>query len=266
MRYYLGNGKLKTRVEIVLVQVRQCSICTVIITCASNNWVMINVYFKHVSTNNKIMWYSECHYYVFGSRVISTMAAYDAAHYADMVYFYGLCDGNATQAAARYRAKYNAPGDRHPDDKTIKAAWQRLQQTGTVLRRKKTGQTRSATDEEHETAVLQHFVEDPRTSTRRVAAAEDISQSLVVKILHRHRFHPYKVSLLQELWPNDPMNRLEFTLWLQARELVDRGFIQRVLWSDEAHFYRSGTVNRHNCHYWSDSNPHWMRTSHFQVP
>jgi len=26
----------------------------------------------------------------------------------------------------------------------------------------------------------------------------------------------------------------------------------------------NGTVNRHNCRYWADENPHWMREAHTQ--
>ncbi|EFN77660.1 hypothetical protein EAI_05452, partial [Harpegnathos saltator] len=37
--------------------------------------------------------------------------------------------------------------------------------------------------------------------------------------------------------------------------------------SDEATFQINGAVNRHNCKYWSDENPHWMsdlRTQYLQ--
>jgi len=29
--------------------------------------------------------------------------------------------------------------------------------------------------------------------------------------------------------------------------------------SDEATFKNNGELNRHNCHYWLDTNPHWHR-------
>lgn len=37
-----------------------------------------------------------------------------------------------------------------------------------------------------------------------------------------------------------------------------------VLFSDEATFVSTGEVNRHNMHYWSANNPHWMRTADHQ--
>ena len=37
-------------------------------------------------------------------------------------------------------------------------------------------------------------------------------------------------------------------------------FFRYVLFSDESKFYSDGQLNRHNCHYWSDENPHWYRS------
>lgn len=31
-------------------------------------------------------------------------------------------------------------------------------------------------------------------------------------------------------------------------------------------FFLNGEVNRHNCRYWSDTNPHWFRETHTQYP
>lgn len=31
------------------------------------------------------------------------------------------------------------------------------------------------------------------------------------------------------------------------------------MFSDEAGFRSTGQLNRHNCHYWSVVNPHWVR-------
>ena len=36
----------------------------------------------------------------------------------------------------------------------------------------------------------------------------------------------------------------------------DPNILDNIIWSDEASFKLNGKVNRHNCVYWSDSNPH----------
>lgn len=40
---------------------------------------------------------------------------------------------------------------------------------------------------------------------------------------------------------------------------VNRIFLSQILWTDEATFGNNEIVNRHNMHYCSDLNPHWMR-------
>jgi len=43
-------------------------------------------------------------------------------------------------------------------------------------------------------------------------------------------------------------------------------FLDNIVFSDEATFELTGNVNRHNCRYWSNINPHWMRENHTQHP
>ena len=40
--------------------------------------------------------------------------------------------------------------------------------------------------------------------------------------------------------------------------------LQSLMFSDEAMFYLSSHVNRHNSRYWCDTNPHWMEDSNMQ--
>jgi len=46
----------------------------------------------------------------------------------------------------------------------------------------------------------------------------------------------------------------------------DSLFLDNIVFSDEATFELTGNVNRHNCRYWSDINPHWLRENHTQHP
>ena len=87
-----------------------------------------------------------------------------------------------------------------------------------------------------------------------------ISQRSVLRILHQHKFHPYRMSLHQDLYGN------YFCNWIRRKMRTDVSFLSHVLFSDEANFENTGNVNRHNMHYWANENPPWMRIVPFQHP
>ncbi|GFT81134.1 putative transposable element [Trichonephila clavipes] len=49
--------------------------------------------------------------------------------------------------------------------------------------------------------------------------------------------------------------RHRFVEWAQKEIAVIPDFHKRILFSDEAHFWLNGYVNKQNCHIWSESNP-----------
>ncbi|GFT13003.1 hypothetical protein TNCV_431261 [Trichonephila clavipes] len=54
---------------------------------------------------------------------------------------------------------------------------------------------------------------------------------------------------------NDHQARRRFVEWAQ-NEIADvRDFHMRILFSDEAHFWLNGYVNKQNCRIWSEANP-----------
>ena len=63
----------------------------------------------------------------------------------------------------------------------------------------------------------------------------------------------YKIQLTQELKVND--HRV-FTDWALQLLEVDPMFEGRIIFSDEAHFWINGYVNKQNCRIWADTNPH----------
>jgi len=42
--------------------------------------------------------------------------------------------------------------------------------------------------------------------------------------------------------------------------------LDNIVFFDEAIFELTGNVNRRNCRYWSDINPHWMREKLYPAP
>ncbi|GFV51776.1 transposable element Tcb2 transposase [Trichonephila clavipes] len=55
--------------------------------------------------------------------------------------------------------------------------------------------------------------------------------------------------------PNDHQTRRRFVEWAQNEIAVVPDFHKRILFSDEAHFWLNGYVNKQNCRIWSEANP-----------
>ncbi|GFT97159.1 DUF4817 domain-containing protein [Trichonephila clavipes] len=54
---------------------------------------------------------------------------------------------------------------------------------------------------------------------------------------------------------NDHQARRRFVEWAQNEIAVVPDFHKRILFSDEAHFWLNGCVNKQNCRIWSEANP-----------
>ncbi|GFU66850.1 hypothetical protein TNCV_894861 [Trichonephila clavipes] len=54
---------------------------------------------------------------------------------------------------------------------------------------------------------------------------------------------------------NDHQARRRFVEWAQNEIAVVLDFHKRILFSDEAHFWLNGYVNKQNCRIWSEANP-----------
>ncbi|GFY27056.1 hypothetical protein TNCV_2066771 [Trichonephila clavipes] len=54
---------------------------------------------------------------------------------------------------------------------------------------------------------------------------------------------------------NDHQARRRFVEWAQNEIAVVPDFHKRILFSDEAHFWLNGYVDKQNCRIWSEANP-----------
>ncbi|GFY07329.1 uncharacterized protein TNCV_5085161 [Trichonephila clavipes] len=57
------------------------------------------------------------------------------------------------------------------------------------------------------------------------------------------------------IYQNDHQARRRFVEWAQNEIAVVPDFHKRILFSDEAHFWLNGYVNKQNCRIWSEANP-----------
>ncbi|GFY01769.1 hypothetical protein TNCV_1467611 [Trichonephila clavipes] len=54
---------------------------------------------------------------------------------------------------------------------------------------------------------------------------------------------------------NDHQARRRFVKWAKNEIAVVPDFHKRILFSDEAHFWLNGYINKQNCRIWSEANP-----------
>ena len=66
---------------------------------------------------------------------------------------------------------------------------------------------------------------------------------------------------MQELKPLHHQKRRMFVNWSEQQPENDSDFYQKIIFSDEAHFWMNGFVNKQNMLHWSDSNPHVLHES-----
>lgn len=142
---------------------------------------------------------------------------------------------------------------------TVQRTVRRFNDTGTVRDLPRSRRPRSAENEEKSLDVLLSFTEDPHTFVRRAAQEHEISKLSVHNILKRAKFHPFKVVLVHKLNEDDFDRREGYSADMMARIDENTNFPSNIVFSDEATFELDGTLNRHNCRYWADTNPHWPR-------
>jgi hypothetical protein len=110
------------------------------------------------------------------------------------------------------------------------------------------------------TEVRAKFAADPHRSTRSVAKEDGMpSASSVHRILKEAHFHPYKMQVHQVLTHQMRVRRVAHAQAQLHHIETDPGYLQCLLFSDEAHFSIHGDVNHHNFRYWDNINPHWCR-------
>lgn len=164
----------------------------------------------------------------------------------------------ATQRA--FRAKYG----RHnaPSELAIRRVVDKLESEFTLHDSKPPTRTRNARSEENIAAVAASVSENDNVSIPRRSQELGLSTMTTWRILRLDLgLHPYKMVLAQELKPTDHRLRREFADWALESMENDPDFHRKIIFSDEAHFWLNGFVNKQNCRYWCESNPQVVHES-----
>ena len=104
--------------------------------------------------------------------------------------------------------------------------------------------------------IRQLLENEPTLSIRRASQRLKLGYRTVQRALRNHiDFFPYKVQSMQSLTSQNFASRLAFARMIKTK--IDRREINinRVWFSDEAHFYLNGYVNKQNYRFWGSENP-----------
>lgn len=179
-----------------------------------------------------------------------------------MILALGASEMDYDRAVAKYSEMF--PETRVPSSCTIRRAFVRLSETGAFGSVQERSRPVTSSGSRETERVLEEVGEDPHVGLRTLARRTGVSKSSAFRILHKRKYHPYHVSLHQHFQPGDNCKRLDFCNWILNQTDENRNFLNRIIWTDEAHFSRNAQVNIHNAHYWSHTNPHWLRDSKHQ--
>ncbi|GFV26127.1 DUF4817 domain-containing protein [Trichonephila clavipes] len=95
--------------------------------------------------------------------------------------------------------------------------------------------------------VLQNWDETKPTRTVTCTMLKDGDRFNSCQVI----YSPFGFAIHQ----NDHQARRRFVEWAQNEIAVVPDFRKRILFSDEAHFWLNGYVNKQNCRIWSEANP-----------
>lgn len=144
-----------------------------------------------------------------------------------------------------------------PSRSTLHRLVTKFETTGSVNNQPTPVRRRNARSAENIAAVRESVRENPRQSIPRRSQELGLSQTSTWRILRRDLgLHPYKIQLTQELKVNDHRQRRVFADWALEQLEADPDFGRKIIFSDEAHFWMNGYVNKQNCRIWDDANPH----------
>jgi hypothetical protein len=144
------------------------------------------------------------------------------------------------------------------DHQNFKTIYENFKTFGSVFHpRSRTPTVRTPANIENVKQIAKaHAVAGRNSGSQQIALQAGISQTSAWRILTKDlKLKPYHLKLVHKLNEEDFDRRVQFSEIFLELDQVDPRWKDSILWSDEAIFSLSETVNRHNCVYWDESNP-----------
>jgi len=152
------------------------------------------------------------------------------------------------------RATYG-PHNR-PTERTIRYTIEKFEMQFSLLDNTRPNRPHPARSEGNIAMVTESVREDREESIRRRSQQHGLSYATTWRILRKDLgLKAYKIQLVQELKQSDLSNRHRFSRWALDKFAEDPLFSKKILFTDEAHFWLNGYVNKQNARIWGDEQP-----------
>ena len=151
----------------------------------------------------------------------------DFQEYFDMLMALGECRKHYRNAQDLYAARY--PDRQQKSHMAFKRLADRFCRFGIVKQTRV--KHRPIVNENNAAAILAFAALNPHSSSRQMEKKGGISQQFVLRILHQHKFHPYRMSLHQDLYGNDFLKRVNYCNWIRRKMRIDVSFLSHELTS-----------------------------------
>jgi len=185
---------------------------------------------------------------------IATMIDYLPSEIVDIIIEYSRSNENARECARLYALRF--PNRRHPSRQTISNLIARARDGRLRRQRQKKDRTEETV---LNIAILGMVAFNPHISQRRISLELHTSLFTVNRVLRANHFHLYYIERHQALIDDQKGVRVQFCRWTLQSLKEDNMFFDRMFFNDESSFHNNGDFNRHNCHYYTDVNPFWLR-------
>lgn len=173
----------------------------------------------------------------------------------DMLEIFIQARKNSTVAAELYFQKY--PERVQPNIKTYKRLEKNLKSCGS-FKANRPHNYKTAKNEENIVNVLASVNVNAKISTREISKDMGVPKTTVLRVLKQMKFKPYKTHVVQHLYPNDYLRRIEFCRFF-LQKCADNQFPLNIMWTDECFISSNGDFNKKNDHNWAKQNPHVIR-------
>ena len=147
--------------------------------------------------------------------------------------------------------------DRAPGKKAIKRWVARFRSTGNVSDSKPVGRCRTIRTDENIQRVSESVFQSPKRSLRKRSQSLGINRHTLWQIKKDLKLRPYMLTSHHELTPRDMQRRVDMAEWFDENPDV----LDRLWFSDEAHFFLAGAMNPNNTVHWGKKRPDEVRST-----